>query len=337
FWLDEYHVDGLRVDAVASMLYLDYSRRPGEWEPNQYGGKEHLEAIAFLQQLNQEVAHRFPGCFLVAEESTAWPGVTHPVAQGGLGFAFKWNMGWMHDTLAYFSRDPIHRKWHHNVLTFPMMYASSESYILPLSHDEVVHGKGSLYAKMPGDHWQKLANLRALLGYMYAHPGKKLLFMGMELAQEQEWNYRASLDWHLLHEPQRAAFYQYVARLGHLYQGEPALWQQDHQPGGFSWLDPNDAESSVVSFLRWAKQDGDFIACVVNLTPIPRPGYRIGVPRPGLYREVLNSDDDAYGGGNVGNRGGRWAESLPWHNQPYSVSLTLPPLACLYLKLASHG
>ena len=330
FWLEEYHIDGLRVDAVASMLYLDYSRGPGQWRPNKYGGNENLEAIEFLKQLNEVIYARFPGCFTIAEESTAWPGVSRPVYLGGLGFGFKWDLGWMHDTLGYFSKDPVHRRWHQNDLTFSMLYARSENFILPLSHDEVVHGKGSLYSKMPGDRWQRMANLRTLLAYMYTHPGKKLLFMGSEIAQEREWNSKESLDWHLLKEPDRQAFSRFLEDLGRLYLREPSLWQGDHDPHGFEWVDCHDSDNSAFSYIRRAGKD--FLICVLNLTPVPRFNYRIGAPERGIYREILNSDSHHYGGSDLGNLGYVAADPLPWHGFPYSLNLTLPPLSCLILK-----
>jgi 1,4-alpha-glucan branching enzyme len=330
FWLKEYHIDGLRVDAVASMLYLDYSRKPGEWLPNKYGGNENLEAIAFLQELNQQIYAQCPGCFTVAEESTAWPGVSRPVYLGGLGFGFKWNMGWMHDTLSYFSKDPIFRKWHHNQMTFSLLYAYSENFILPFSHDEVVHGKGSLYQKMPGDKWQKLANLRALFTYMYTHPGKKLLFMGSELAQEREWDYNSSLDWHLLTDPDRQAFNRFLKDLCQLYLKNPPLWQEDHIPHGFQWIDCHDSNHSVFSYIRRAGDD--YLICVLNLTPVPRFHYRIGVPEKRVYAEIFNSDSAYYGGSNLGNWGKVESEDIPAHGFPCSLSLTLPPLAGLILK-----
>ncbi|MDL1955740.1 MAG: 1,4-alpha-glucan branching protein GlgB [Candidatus Desulfofervidus auxilii] len=330
FWLKEYHIDGLRVDAVASMLYLDYSRKPGEWIPNKYGGNENLEAIAFLQELNKEVYQQCPGCFTIAEESTAWPGVSRPVYLGGLGFGFKWNMGWMHDTLFYFSKDPIYRKWHHNQMTFSMLYAYTENFILPLSHDEVVHGKGSLYQKMPGDKWQKLANLRALFTYMYTHPGKKLVFMGNEIAQEKEWDYLSSIDWHLLEDPDRKKFSKFFEDLGKIYLENPPLWYEDHTPSGFQWIDCHDNNHSVFSYIRRAGKE--YLICVLNLTPVPRFNYRIGVPELKTYLEIFNSDSEYYGGSNLGNLGKIKAESIHAHGFPYSVSLTLPPLAGLILK-----
>ncbi len=330
YWLDRFHIDGLRVDAVASMVYLDYSRGEGEWLPNRYGGNENLEAIDFLKEFNTEVYANFPGAFTVAEESTAYSGVTRPVHLGGLGFGFKWDMGWMNDTLGYFSHNPIHRKYHHNDLTFSMMYAYSESFILPLSHDEVAQGKGSLYDKMPGDHWQRLANLRLLYTYLYTHPGKKLLFMGAEFGQGREWNFAASLDWHEAAEPERAGLQRFVKDLGRFYQAEPALWARELEQQGFFWIDCNDAQSSVLSFLRWG--EGRELVVVLNMTPVIRRGYRVGVPRPGHYLEVLNSDGEIYGGGNAGNGGGLDTIPEPRHGYPQCLELTLPPLAGLILR-----
>lgn len=330
FWLDQYHIDGLRVDAVASMIYLDYSRKEGEWVPNQFGGRENLEAISFLKTLNEKVYGLFPGCFTMAEESTDWGGVTAPVYLGGLGFGFKWNMGWMHDTLLYFSKDSVHRSFHHNQLTFSMLYAYSENFILPLSHDEVVHGKGSLFSKMPGDTWQKFANLRTLLGYMYTHPGKKLLFMGTELAMEREWDHDQSLDWHLEQDPLRQGLKRFMADLGKLYIEEPAFWEKDHQPEGFRWIDCQDWQQSVVSYIRRSKES--WVVVVVNLTPVPRFGYRIGVPFAPCYRETINSDSEWYGGSNLGNGGLIYTEPRPFHSYAQSLLLTLPPLSCLILR-----
>jgi 1,4-alpha-glucan branching enzyme len=332
FWLDVYHADGLRVDAVASMLYLDYSRRAGEWLPNRYGGRENLEAIELLRELNILTHREHPGSVTVAEESTAWPGVSRPVYLGGLGFTYKWNLGWMHDMLDYVGRDPVHRKWHHGELTFSLLYAFHENFVLPLSHDEVVHGKRSLVEKLPGDDWQKFATLRALYGYMYAHPGKKLLFMGNEFGQRREWAWDESLDWHLLGEgPFHVGVQRWVRDLNELYCREPALHQVDFDPAGFEWIDCHDADSSVVSFLRRARNPRDTVVVVVNFTPVVRVGYRIGVPEAGFYRELLNSDSIWYGGGNVGNAGGVWSEPVPAHGHPQSLALTLPPLACLLL------
>jgi 1,4-alpha-glucan branching enzyme len=332
FWLDVYHADGLRVDAVASMLYLDYGRPEGAWVPNEYGGKENLEAIAFLRCLNEEVYRSFPDVQTIAEESTAWPMVSRPTYVGGLGFGLKWNMGWMHDTLTYFSKDPIFRKYHHDQLTFSIWYAFSENFVLPLSHDEVVHGKGSLLAKLPGDDWQKFANLRALLGYMYGHPGKKLLFMGNEFGPWREWNHDESLDWHLLADARHRGLQQWVRDLNALYRREPALHEGDCDPAGFEWVDFHDWEQSVISFLRKALSSDDVVLVVCNFTPVPRFDYRVGVPRPGYWRELLNSDASVYGGAGYGNLGGVEAVPIPFHGRPYSVSLTLPPLGVLFLK-----
>ncbi len=332
FWLREYHVDGIRVDAVASMLYLDYSRREGEWVPNQFGGREDLDAVAFLKELNEVIHGHEPGIISAAEESTAWPGVSRPTYVGGLGFGFKWNMGWMHDTLAYFQQDPIYRRYHHHELTFSLMYAFSEHFVLPLSHDEVVHGKGSLFSKMAGsDEWQKFANLRALYAYMWAHPGKKLLFMGSEFAQQAEWSHERSLDWHLLERPGHAGVQSLVRDLNRLYREEPALWDLDSDPAGFWWLEPNDADSNVLAFARQSRDGERVLVFVANLSPIPRPAYRLGLPRSTRWREALNTDSAYYGGGDVGNLGGVVPEPIPWHNQPVSAELTLPPLAAVWL------
>jgi 1,4-alpha-glucan branching enzyme len=334
FWLREYHADGIRVDAVASMLYLDYSRREGEWVPNQFGGREDLDAVAFLKELNEVIYAREPGIISAAEESTAWPGVSRPTYLGGLGFGFKWNMGWMHDTLAYFQQDPIYRRYHHHELTFSLMYAFSENFILPLSHDEVVHGKGSLYSKMPGDRWQKLANLRALYAYMWAHPGKKLLFMGGELAQEQEWSHERSLDWHLLERPENAGIQRLVRDLNRLYRDEPALWEVDSDPSGFWWIEPNDADSNVVAFARQntgSSGETRLVVFVANFSPVARPAYRLGLPRATRWREALNTDSTFYGGSDVGNLGSVKPEPIPWHGQPVSAEVTLPPLAAIWL------
>jgi len=330
FWLSRYHIDGLRVDAVASMLYLDYSRAAGEWLPNERGGRENLEAVAFLERLNQEIERRHPDVQTIAEESTAWPGVTKPVAEGGLGFGFKWDMGWMHDTLSYFRRDPVHRRFHHDELTFKMMYAYAENFILSLSHDEVVYGKGSLLAKMPGDEWQKFANLRLLLAYMFAQPGKKLLFMGAELAQPWEWNHDGSLGWHLLDHPRHAGVRRLVADLNAVYRDQPALHALDHDPHGFAWLEVDARDSSRYSFLR---RDRDEHAVVVafNCTPVVWRNYRLGVPRAGVWRELLNTDSAAYGGSGQGNLGVVEAAPIPAQGLLQSVSLTLPPLAAIFL------
>jgi len=332
FWLEEYHVDGLRVDAVASMLYLDYSRREGEWIPNRFGGRENLDAVGFLQQLNSLTHGDFPGTITAAEESTAFGGVSRPVYLGGLGFTYKWNMGWMHDMLEYIEQNPVHRRWHHNKVTFSMLYAFTENFVLPFSHDEVVHGKRSMLDKMPGDVWQKYATLRALYGYMYGHPGKKLLFMGNEFGQWREWNHDVSLDWHLMDDPSHAALARYVQTLNWHYGAQPALHQCDFDPSGFRWIDCNDNENSVISTLRFARNPRDFIAMVFNFTPVPRGEYRIGVPEPGLYVELLNSDASIFGGGNVGNGGGVASEPVPAHGFDQSLRLVVPPLGCLYLR-----
>jgi 1,4-alpha-glucan branching enzyme len=332
FWLREYHADGIRVDAVASMLYLDYSRRAGEWVPNQFGGREDLDAVSFLKEFNEVVYGREPGVITAAEESTAWPGVSRPTYLGGLGFGFKWNMGWMHDTLGYFQQDPIYRRYHHHELTFSLMYAFGENYILPLSHDEVVHGKGSLYGKMAGaDKWQKLANLRALYAYMWAHPGKKLVFMGSELAQEAEWSYERSLDWHLLERTDHAGVQSLVRDLNRLYKDEPALWEVDSDPAGFWWLEPNDADSNVLAFARASRNGDRVVVFAANLSPVPRTGYRLGLPRATRWKEALNTDSTYYGGSDMGNLGGLQPEPIPWHNQPVSALVTLPPLAAVWL------
>ena len=333
FWLDRYHADGLRVDAVASALYLDYSRKPGEWVPNQFGGRENLGAVAFFRHMNELVHGIYPGVIVAAEESTSWPMVSRPTYLGGLGFGFKWNLGWMHDVLDYMSLDPVHRKYRHNQLTFGLLYAWTENFVLPLSHDEVVHGKGSLLAKMPGDDWQQFANLRALYAYMWAHPGKKLLFMGGEIGQRREWHHDRSLDWHLLGEgPYHRGLQRLVRDLNWLYRRERALHELDADPAGFAWIDCADWEQSVVSFVRRARDAGDFVLVVCNFTPVPRHTYRVGVPGPGYYQELINSDAGEYGGSNLGNEGGAWAEPTPWQGQPHSLALTLPPLAVLVLK-----
>ncbi len=334
FWLERYHADGLRVDAVASMLYLDYSRRPGEWIPNPHGGNENLEAIAFLRQFNELVHGLYPGAVTIAEESTAWPMVSRPTYLGGLGFTFKWNMGWMNDTLRYMARDPIYRKYHHNELTFSLLYAFSENYVLPLSHDEVVHGKGSLLGKMPGDPWQKFANLRLLYGYMFGYPGKKLLFMGGEFGQEREWDVRTSLDWHLLDREPHRQLHRYVRDLNHFYLAEPALYERDFDPGGFEWIDFHDWEQSIIVFLRRARREAPFLIFLCNFTPVPRREYRIGVPEPGEYREVFNSDRAEYGGSGQGNVEAIRAEPISWSGRPYSIRVTVPPLAVIVLKRA---
>ncbi len=332
FWLDRYHADALRVDAVASMLYRDYSRRPGEWIPNVHGGRENLEAIAFLRQLNERLYTDFPDVQTIAEESTAWPMVSRPVYLGGLGFGFKWDMGWMHDTLDYFAKDPVHRKFHHNLLTFRTIYAWSESFVLPLSHDEVVHGKGSLAAKMPGDAWQKFANLRLLYAYMVAQPGKKLLFMGSEIGSWREWNHDSSLDWHLTAEPLPAGLGRFLGDVLKLYRDEPALHQLDADPQGFEWIDCSDAINSTLALLRQGDEPGESVIAVLNFTPLPRTNYRIGAPGGGFWRELLNSDAPIYGGSGQGNFGGIEAAPLPLHGRTHSLALTLPPLGAVFLK-----
>jgi 1,4-alpha-glucan branching enzyme len=328
FWLEQYHIDGLRVDAVASMLYLDYSRKAGEWVPNCHGGRENLEAIHFLKRFNEVCYQRFPGIMTIAEESTAWPGVSRPSHLGGLGFGFKWNMGWMHDFLRYMSRAPVHRKYHQGEITFSLLYAFHEHFVLVFSHDEVVHGKGSMLAKMPGDPWQKFANLRMLYAWMYAHPGKKLLFMGGEFGQWGEWNHNTSLDWHLLGSPLHDGLRRLVQHLNWLYQNEPALYELDDSYAGFEWLDFRDADNSVVAFQRKSAA-GDVLVFVVNATPVLRRDYRIGVPEPGFYQEILNTDAEIYGGSNKGNYGGAWAQGQSWQGRAHSLVLQLPPLAVI--------
>jgi len=332
FWLDKFHVDGLRVDAVASMLYLDYSRKAGEWIPNRYGGNENLEAIDFLKHFNEVVHEYHPGVLTIAEESTSWPAVSRPTYLNGLGFSMKWNMGWMHDTLSFFSTDPIYRKYSGNRLTFGMLYAFSENFVLPFSHDEVVHGKRSLLNKMPGDDWQKFANLRLLYAYMFCHPGKKLLFSGFEFGQWREWNFDASLDWHLTVMQPHAALTRFIQDMHSVYRSNPALYQVDYEWQGFAWIDFSDADSSVFSFLRRGKNQDDLLICIFNCTPVVRHGYRIGVPKSGTYREVINTDSYSYGGSNAGNAGFVQAAGVKAHGLPYSVSLTLPPLSALILK-----
>jgi 1,4-alpha-glucan branching enzyme len=332
YWLEEFHVDGLRVDAVASMLYLDYSRKAGEWIPNERGGRENLEAVAFLQETNTIVYGEHPGAMTIAEESTAWPGVSRPTYVGGLGFGFKWNMGWMHDTLHYFERDPVHRRYHHDNLTFGLLYAFTENFILPLSHDEVVHGKKSLLSKMPGDPWQQLANLRSLFAWMWAHPGKDLLFMGAELAQPSEWNHDASLEWELLDDPGHRGVQDMVRSLNEVLRSTPALYERDESDEGFEWIDASDVDGNVLSFLRRSAGGKDVLACVANLSPVPRHGYRVGLPAGGRWDEVLNTDAVAFSGSGVGNGGGVEAADAPWHGQSHSAELTLPPLGVLWLK-----
>jgi 1,4-alpha-glucan branching enzyme len=332
FWLEEYHVDGLRVDAVASMLYLDYSRREGQWIPNRYGGRENLDAIEFLQRLNQLTHGEHPGTITAAEESTAFPGVSRPVHLGGLGFTYKWNMGWMHDVLTYVQHDPVHRRWAHQMITFSMLYAYTENFILPFSHDEVVHGKRAMLEKLPADPWQKAATLRALYGFMYGHPGHKLLFMGNEFGQWREWNHDRSLDWHLLEVPLHAGIRRFVQALNWHYRGEPALHQDDFSPSGFRWLTVNDNENSVIAFARFATDPNDMVVMVFNFTPVPREDYRIGVPSPGFYAELLNSDSEIFGGSNVGNVGGVGSEPIAAHGLDQSIRIVVPPLGCLLLK-----
>ncbi|MBL8952268.1 MAG: 1,4-alpha-glucan branching enzyme, partial [Myxococcaceae bacterium] len=329
FWLDQYHIDGLRVDAVASMLYRDYSRKAGEWVPNKWGGRENEEAIGFMRQVNTVVRQRYPGTLMIAEESTAWPKVSAPVNDGGLGFTEKWNMGWMHDTLSYFSKDPFFRKHHHNQLTFGTLYAWSENFVLPLSHDEVVHGKGSLIGKMPGDDWQKLANLRALYGWMWAHPGKKLLFMGGELAQHHEWNNDASLDWHLLEQPGHQGIMALVSELNRVMREEPALYRWDFKPEGFAWVQADSRDLNTFAFLRKA-HDARQVLVVANFSPVVREGYRVGAPHGGKWRVLLDSDGRMFGGSGVNLEVSR-ADGPPWDGQPASLTLTLPPLGVVWL------
>ena len=332
FWLDVYHADGLRVDAVASMLYLDYGRKPGEWIPNPYGGRENLDAVAFLRRLNEEVFKRHPDVQTIAEESTAWPMVSRPLYVGGLGFGLKWDMGWMHDTLRYMAHDPLYRRYHHNELTFRQVYAFAENFVLPLSHDEVVYGKGSLLRKMPGDDWRKFANLRLLLGYMYTQPGKKLLFMGGEIGQWDEWNHESSVQWHLLDSAPHQGLQRWVRDLNTWYRGEPALHQLDTDAAGFAWIDCNDADASVLTYLRRGKHAADIVAIACNFTPVPRHNYRIGVPTAGYWREILNSDAPLYGGSGQGNMGGVDAAPVACHGHFQSINVTLPPLGVVVFK-----
>ncbi len=329
FWLEEFHADGLRVDGVASMLYLDYSREEGEWSPNVYGGRENLEAVAFLQEMNATVYKRVPGAVTIAEESTSWPGVTRPTHLGGLGFGFKWNMGWMHDSLGYVQNDPVHRQYHHGQMTFSMVYAYSENYVLPISHDEVVHGKGSLLRKMPGDRWRQLANLRCYLAYMWAHPGKQLLFMGSEFAQESEWAEGRELDWWLLDTPDHKGVHAMVGDMNRTYRELPALWSLDNEPAGFDWIDANDSSNNVFTFLRRGN-DGSVLACVSNFAAVPHERYRMGLPSAGTWREVLNTDAESYAGSGVGNFGAVEATLEPWHGKPASATITVPPLATVW-------
>ena len=331
YWCEEFHVDGLRVDAVASMLYLDYSRKEGEWTPNAYGGREYLEAVAFLQEMNATVYKRVPGVVTIAEESTSWPGVTRPTHLGGLGFGLKWNMGWMHDSLDYMTREPVYRQYHHHELTFALVYAWSENFVLPISHDEVVHGKGSLLRKMPGDRWQQLANMRAFFAYMWAHPGKQLIFMGSEFAQESEWSEGRGLDWWLLDHSDHMGMLALVGDINRAYTSMPQMWSQDNTPGGFEWIDANDAGNNVFSWLRWAK-DGSVMACIANFSAIPHYDYRVGLPFGGRWTEVVNTDASGYGGSGVGNMGQVHAWEDPWHGRPASATMVLPPLATLWLR-----
>ena len=332
FWFDKYHIDGLRVDAVASMLYLDYGRREGQWIPNRYGGKENIEAIHFLRTVNEQVYAAFPDALMIAEESTAWPQVSRPTYLGGLGFGFKWNMGWMHDVLNYMSTDPVFRSYHHNEITFSLMYAFSENFILPFSHDEVVYGKGSMIRKMPGDEWQKFANLRLLYGFMFSHPGKKLLFMGCEFGQWSEWNHDASLDWHLVDTGFHAGLNRWVRDLNTLYRGQPSMHEGDATAAGFEWVDCTDHQRSIIGFIRRAKNHDDMTLVVCNFTPVPQPNYRIGVPWEGFWKEVLNSDAAMYGGSGQGNLGGLQAVPLPIHGRPFSLNMTLPPLGIVFFR-----
>jgi len=337
FWLDKYHVDGLRVDAVASMLYLDYSRKKGEWVPNEFGGRENLDAISLLRRFNEEIYRSYPDVQTIAEESTDWPMVSRPTYVGGLGFGMKWDMGWMHDTLEYFARDPIYRKYHHDRLTFRMLYAFSENFVLSLSHDEVVHGKSSLIGKMPGDDWQKFANLRLLFVSMFTQPGKKLIFMGNEIGQWQEWDHEKSLDWHLLQFSPHSGLQKLVQDAAALYRSEPALYDLDFDPSGFEWVDCNDSLHSVVSYLRLGRSTRDIFLVALNFTPTPHPGYRVGVPRGGHWKEVLNSDAETYGGSGQGNLGGLDAVSRAFHGRPFSLNITLPPLAAVVFKSSCAG
>ncbi len=337
FWLDKYHVDGLRVDAVAAMLYLDYGRREGEWIPNRYGGKENIDAIHFLRSLNERVYAEFPDVVMIAEESTAWPQVSRPTYVGGLGFGLKWNMGWMHDVLDYMSQDPVFRCYHHNQITFSLIYAFSENFVLPFSHDEVVYGKGSMLRKMPGDEWRKFANLRLLYGFMFGHPGKKLLFMGDEFGQWSEWNHDASLEWHLLQNPFHAGLQRWVRDLNTLYRGTAALYELDFDPAGFEWVDCKDFHRSVISFLRRGRNPDDHLLFVCNFTPVVRQNYRVGVPREGSWKEALNSDAPLYGGSGQGNFGGLSAVPLPIHGRPFSLNMTLPPLGIVVFRPESRS
>ncbi len=337
FWLEHYHADALRVDAVASMLYLDYSRNEGEWIPNEHGGRENLEAIDFMRRFNAEAYRSYPGTHTIAEESTAWPMVSRPVYVGGLGFGMKWDMGWMHDTLAYMRKEPVHRRYHHNEITFRMIYAFNENFVLPLSHDEVVHGKGSLLRQMPGDDWQKFANLRLLLACMYAQPGKKLLFMGGEIGQWDEWDHESSLDWHLLEQAPHQGIRRLVADLNRAYRTQPALYEKDFDPAGFEWIDAGDSDQSCLSFIRRGGAEAPPLAIVLNFTPVPRAGYRVGVPLRGPWREILNTDAREYGGGGLGNMGGVEALAVPFHGRPCSLDLHVPPLGAVFLRHEGRG
>ena len=337
FWFDKYHIDGLRVDAVASMLYLDYGKREGQWIPNQYGGKENIDAIHFLRAVNERVYETFPDVMMIAEESTSWPQVSRPTYLGGLGFGLKWNMGWMHDMLDYMSQDPIFRSYHHNLITFSLVYAFSENFVLPFSHDEVVYGKGSMLRKMPGDDWQKFANLRLLYGFMFGHPGKKLLFMGDEFGQWSEWNHDASLEWHLLKNPLHAGLQRWVRDLNTLYRGQSSLYEFDSNPAGFEWVDCKDSQRSVISFLRRGRSAGDQILFVCNFTPVVIENYRVGVPLEGSWKEILNSDAPLYGGSGQGNFGGLSTIPLPIHGRPFTLNMRLPPLGVVAFQADPHG
>ncbi len=331
YWVEEFHIDGLRVDAVASMLYLDYSRKPGQWLPNRYGGNENLEAIALLREVNAAIHADYPGVVTIAEESTAWPGVSRPVYGGGLGFTFKWNMGWMHDTLEYLAKDPVYRRYHHDRMTFGFLYAWSENFVLPLSHDEVVHGKGSLLSRMPGDRWQQVANLRALFGWMYAYPGKKLLFMGGEFGQDAEWGHDHSLDWHLLQYGEHRGVQRLVQDLGARYRETAALWERDHRAEGFRWIDANNVDQNILSFIRFEAGGRPGLICVANFSPVTHQRFQIGLPLAGSWRELINTDSEIYGGGNQGNLGSVVAGPVPWHGLPFSAAITVPPLGVVWL------
>jgi 1,4-alpha-glucan branching enzyme len=332
FLADVYHIDGLRVDAVASMLYLDYSRNAGEWIPNQFGGRENLEAVDFIRKFNEIVHREFPGFLTFAEESTAWPMVSRPTSAGGLGFGYKWNMGWMHDTLEYISKDPVYRRFHHHTITFSMIYAFNENFILPFSHDEVVHGKGSMLTRMPGDLWQKFANLRLLYAYMWAHPGKKLLFMGQEFGQWNEWNCMTSMDWHLTQYDSHRKLMDFMTQLNGVYRSQPALHAVDFSWEGFEWIDLHDQDNSLLSFMRKGKSEDELVVCAFNFTPVPRASYRLGVPRAGAYEQILNSDADEFGGSNAARLGVVQAEEKSWHNQKFSIGIALPPLGAVYFR-----